>query len=150
MGCGGGSLIRTCLRVNLHLLEAQELDDGQVHRGVEPQSPLVGAQSLIELNTEATVHLSVACGKRRVPCVMLTSFHGTLKHGTGRYGRTLVISPSNSELQHPLGLRQALEDLDVPAREQGVLVAMECTKCTALPPSSSNVASAHEGDTFTQ
>ena len=42
------------------LLEAQELDDAQVHRGMEPQAALVGANGRVELHAEAAVHLHLA------------------------------------------------------------------------------------------
>ena len=43
-----------------HLLKAQELDDGQIHRGVEPQAALVGADGGVELHTVAAVDLHLA------------------------------------------------------------------------------------------
>ena len=42
------------------LLEAEELDDAQVHRGVEPQAALVGAERGVELHAEAAVDLHLA------------------------------------------------------------------------------------------
>lgn len=45
-----------------NLLETEELEDGQVHRGVEPETTLVGAQSGVELDTVSTVDLDLATG----------------------------------------------------------------------------------------
>ena len=42
------------------LLEAEELDDAEVHARVEPQPALVGAEGGVELDPEATVELHVA------------------------------------------------------------------------------------------
>ena len=42
------------------LLKAQELDDTQIHRGMETQAALVGADSGVELHAETTVHLHLA------------------------------------------------------------------------------------------
>ena len=41
------------------LLKAQEFQDGQVHRGVEPQAALVGADGGVELYPVATVHMDL-------------------------------------------------------------------------------------------
>jgi len=46
----------------LHLLKAEELDNGKVHTRVKPQTALVWADCLVELHAESTVHLDVACG----------------------------------------------------------------------------------------
>ena len=43
-----------------NLLKAEELQNGQVHRGVEPQAALVGADGGVELHPEAPVHLYLA------------------------------------------------------------------------------------------
>ena len=42
------------------LLEAQELDDAQVHRRVQAQAALVGPEAAVELHAVAAVHLHVA------------------------------------------------------------------------------------------
>jgi hypothetical protein len=42
------------------LLEAQELQDAEVHAGVETQTALVGSDGAVELDAEAAVHLRVA------------------------------------------------------------------------------------------
>src|SRR5690606_10840852 len=42
------------------LLEAQELDDAEVHRRVEPQATLVGAEGAVELDPEAPVDVDLA------------------------------------------------------------------------------------------
>ena len=42
------------------LLKAQELDDAQVHRGMEAQAALVRTDGRVKLHTEAAVHLYVA------------------------------------------------------------------------------------------
>src|SRR5699024_136506 len=47
-------------RVLEDLLEAQELHDAQVHRGVETQSALVRAQRGVEFHTETAVDLHAA------------------------------------------------------------------------------------------
>lgn len=57
------------------LLEAQELEDGEVDGGVEPETTLVGAQGRVELHPVAAVDL----------------------------GLVLVIFPDDAELQDPLG-----------------------------------------------
>ena len=66
-----------------NLLEAQELQHAQVHRGVEAQATLVGTDGRVELNAETTVDLDLA----------------------------LVIDPRHAELDDALGLDDALEDL---------------------------------------
>ena len=43
-----------------YLLKAQELDNGQVHTGMEPQTALVGADGRVELHPVAPVHLDLA------------------------------------------------------------------------------------------
>ena len=43
-----------------NLLKAQELDDGEVHAGVEAQAALVGTDGGVELHPEASVHLHLA------------------------------------------------------------------------------------------
>ena len=65
----------------VHLLKAQELDDGQVDGGMEPQAALVGAQGAVELDAVAAVDLIVA----------------------------LVIQPGDAELDGPLGLDHPLQ-----------------------------------------
>lgn len=67
------------------LLEAQELQDGQVDRGVEAETALVGAESGVELDTETTVDLDL----------------------------TFVILPDHAELDHALGDGDDLEGLAV-------------------------------------
>ena len=47
-------------RVLEDLLETEELQDRGVHRGVEAQSALVGADGVVELHAVARVHLHVA------------------------------------------------------------------------------------------
>lgn len=41
-----------------HLLESEELDDGQVDGRVQAEATLVGAQCAVELDTVPAVHLS--------------------------------------------------------------------------------------------
>ena len=43
-----------------HLLKAQELDNAQVHGGVEPEAALVGADGGVELDPVAVVHMDLA------------------------------------------------------------------------------------------
>ena len=62
------------------LLEAKELDDGQVDRRMEAQTALVGADRGVELHTVATVDLNLA----------------------------VVIDPGNAEHDDALGLDEAL------------------------------------------
>ena len=64
------------------LLEAEELDDGQVDRRVEAQTALVGADRGVELHTVATVDLNLA----------------------------VVIDPGNAEDDDALGLDEALHE----------------------------------------
>ena len=47
-------------RVLEDLLKPEELDDGEVHGGVEAQATLVRAQRAAELDTETAVHTRVA------------------------------------------------------------------------------------------
>ena len=47
------------------LLEAEELDDAEVHRGMEAQAALVGADGAVELHAVAAVDVHVAL--RRPP-----------------------------------------------------------------------------------
>mmetsp|Transcript_9948 Transcript_9948/g.30293 ORF Transcript_9948/g.30293 Transcript_9948/m.30293 type:complete len:338 (-) Transcript_9948:224-1237(-) len=65
------------------LLEGQELEDGQVDGGVEPEAALVRAASLVHLHPEAAVHA--------LPPV--------------------VVDPRNPEDDHPLGLHHPPEGL---------------------------------------
>ena len=67
------------------LLEAEELDDRQVHGGVEAQATLVGAESGVELDAEAAVHVDVA----------------------------FVIGPRDAELELALGFDDAVDDSQV-------------------------------------
>lgn len=67
------------------LLETEELEDGQVHGGVETEATLVGAKSGVELDTESTVDLDLA----------------------------FVILPDNAELDDTLGDGDDLEGLAV-------------------------------------
>ena len=64
------------------LLEAQELQDGQVDGGMEPQAALIGADGGVELDTVAAVDLHLA----------------------------LVIYPGHPEAHHALGLHEGLDD----------------------------------------
>ena len=64
------------------LLEAQELDDAEVHRGVEAQAALVGADGAVELHPVTPVHVDAAG----------------------------VIHPGHPELDAPLRLHQAVHD----------------------------------------
>ena len=64
-----------------HLLEAQELDDGQVDAGMEAQAALVGADGRVELDAVAAVHLDLA----------------------------VVVHPGHAEHDHALRLNDALD-----------------------------------------
>ena len=64
------------------LLEAKELDDGQVDRGMEAQTALVGADRGVELHTVAAVDLDLA----------------------------VVVHPGNAEDDDALGLNEALHE----------------------------------------
>ena len=64
------------------LLKAQELDDGRVHRRVEPQPALIGADGGAELHPVAPVHMDPAP----------------------------VVLPGDPEGHHPLRLHQPLHD----------------------------------------
>ena len=64
------------------LLEAQELEDAQVHGGVQAQAAFVGADGRIELHAIAAVDAVVA----------------------------LVVHPRHAELNHALGLDDTLQD----------------------------------------
>ena len=78
------------------LLETEELDDRQVHGGVEAQAALVGAEGGVVLNAEAAVHVDVA----------------------------QIIGPRDAELDLTLGFDDAVDDgqvgvLGVTLRERG-------------------------------
>ena len=64
------------------LLKAEELDDGEVDGGMEAQATLVGAESGVELDAEAAVHVDVA----------------------------LVVGPRDAELELALGFNDAVDD----------------------------------------
>ena len=61
------------------LLKAQELHDGGVHGGVEPQAALVGADGAVELHPEAVVGV----------------------------GHALIVQPGHGEGEHPVRLHHA-------------------------------------------
>ena len=63
------------------LLKTQELDDGQVDTGMEPQAALVGTDGRVELHTVAAVDLHLA----------------------------VVIHPGHAEHDHALGLHHTLD-----------------------------------------
>ena len=65
-----------------YLLESEELEDGQVDGGVEPQSALVGADGGVELDAVAAVDLHLA----------------------------LVVHPGDAEADDPLGFDEPLDD----------------------------------------
>lgn len=65
------------------LLESEELQNAEVHTGVVSETAFVRSQSGVELHAEASVHLQLS----------------------------LVILPSNSELNDPLWYRCNLEGL---------------------------------------
>ena len=64
-----------------NLLKAEELDDGEVHAGVEAKTALVGADGRIVLDTVAAVDLNIA----------------------------VVVHPGNTELNHAFRLYKALK-----------------------------------------
>ena len=72
-------------RVLENLLKAKELDDRQVHRGVETQATLVGAERGIELNAEATIDVNAA----------------------------LIIAPRNAEHELAFRLNNSLENRQI-------------------------------------
>ena len=53
-GANGLRVLDTCS----HLLESEELDDGQVDGGVQAETTLVGTQCAVELDAVPAVHLS--------------------------------------------------------------------------------------------
>ena len=65
-----------------YLLEAEELDDALINRGMEAQTALVGSDGAVELNAEAAVYSDVA----------------------------LVVNPRNAELDDSFRLDDAFED----------------------------------------
>src|SRR5690606_11074198 len=67
------------------LLEPEELDDAQVHAGVEPQAALVRTERGVELDSEAAVDLH----------------------------RSVVVHPRHAEDDLPLGLTQPLNHAGV-------------------------------------
>ncbi len=78
------------------MLESEELQDGQVHGGVETETTLVGTEGRVELNTVSTVDLSLE----------------------------VVVLPDNAELDDTLGDGDDLEGgavLGVLLEEGGVL-----------------------------
>ena len=66
-----------------YLLEGEELEDGEVDRGMEAQAALVGADGAVELDAESPVHLDV----------------------------TLIVDPRHPELDQPLWLHNSLIDV---------------------------------------
>ena len=46
--------------MSAHLFEAQELEDGKVNTGVQPETTLVGAKGRVELDTVARVDMGFA------------------------------------------------------------------------------------------
>ena len=69
-----------------HLLEGQELQDPQVHRRVEAEPALVGAERAVHLHPEPPVHFDPA----------------------------VVVHPRHPEQEHPLRLDDAFQDADRP------------------------------------
>ena len=67
--------LTSCQSILEDLLKAQELEDRQVHRGMETKTSLVGSQSRVELDTVTTVDLDF----------------------------TLVVLPYDTELDDPFG-----------------------------------------------
>ena len=65
-----------------NLLEAEELNNGKVYRGVETQTALVGADCGVELYAEAAVYM----------------------------GNTIVVNPGNAEHNHAFGLYETLDE----------------------------------------
>jgi hypothetical protein len=70
-------------RVLEHLLEAEELENGDVHARVQAQAALVGADCAVEFDAVAAVHLNLA----------------------------LVVDPGHAEHQLTLRLYHSLKDL---------------------------------------
>src|SRR5690606_28004773 len=66
-----------------HLLEAEELDDAEVHRTVEPQAPLVRPERAVEADPKAAIDVDLAA----------------------------VVLPRHAEDDLPLGLADPLDDL---------------------------------------
>ena len=73
---------QACERVFEDLLKPQELDDAKVHRRMQPQTTLIGADSAVKLHSHAAVNLHFA----------------------------LIIHPGHPENNLPLWLYQTLED----------------------------------------
>jgi len=48
------------VKMSPHLFEAQELEDGKVYAGVQPDTTLVGAKSRVKLDTIARVNVGSA------------------------------------------------------------------------------------------
>ena len=72
---GKGYLFVQRSKKSPHLFEAQELEDGKVNTGVQPETTLVGAKGRVELDTVARVDMGFA----------------------------LVVLPDNAELHDALG-----------------------------------------------
>ena len=86
------------------LLETEELEDGKVHRGVEPEATLVGAKSGVELDTVSTVDLDLNG----------ISMWQLIRHfQKERSYLAFVIFPDNTELNNTLGDRDDLKSLAV-------------------------------------
>ena len=65
-----------------HLLKAQELHHAFVHRGVEAQAALVGAQDAVELHAPAPVHM----------------------------GHALIVGPGDAEFHHPVRVHHPFQN----------------------------------------
>src|SRR5262249_16606278 len=76
---------QTRKRIFENLFKRQELDDARSDRRVKTQSSFVRAERAVHLHTETAVHLDLA----------------------------LVVSPWDTEMNHPLRLHQALENLSI-------------------------------------
>lgn len=86
------------------LLETEELEDGQVHGGVETEATLVGAKSGVELDTESAVDLDL--GKSEL--WQFRQFEKKIKSYLA-----FVILPDNAELDDTLGDGDDLKGLAV-------------------------------------
>src|SRR5260370_34436446 len=73
-------------RILEDLFERKEFKDAGINRGVEAQTPFVGADGAVHLDAKAAVHLDLA----------------------------FVVDPGNAKLNHPLRLDNPLQDFPVP------------------------------------
>jgi hypothetical protein len=87
-------------RVFKNLLESQELQDAQVHRGVKPQAALVRADGAVHLDAEAPVDLHLPWSSTQGTRNMITR--------SGSTRRSKILAARYSGLRSITGLIEAI------------------------------------------